>query len=99
MSSQQRRQYTREFKQEAVDLVEKQKYTIAEAARSLGIRANMLGRWRQEFRELKEEAFPGTGNQAGGVDELSRLREENRRLRMEKEILKKAAAFFARESE
>jgi len=99
MTSKQRRQYTKEFKREAVDLVEKQEYTIAEAARSLGIRANILGRWRQEFQEKQEEAFPGTGNQSGEADELSRLREENRRLKMEREILKKAAAFFARESE
>lgn len=99
MASKQRRQYTKDFKQEAVDLVEKQEYTIAEASRNLGIRASMLGRWRQEFREKREDAFPGTGNQVGEADELSRLREENRRLKMEREILKKAAAFFARESE
>jgi transposase len=99
MSGKQRRQYTKEFKREAADLVEKQQYTIAEAARSLGIRANMLRRWRQESQEKKEDAFPGTGNQLGEVDELGRLREENRRLKMEREILKKAAAFFARESE
>jgi transposase len=99
LSSKQRRQYTKEFKREAVDLIEKEKYTIAEAARSLGIRANTLSRWRQEYLTLKQDAFPGSGNEPGGQDELSRLREENRRLKMEKEILKKAAAFFARESE
>jgi transposase len=93
-----RRQYTREFKQEAVALIEQQNYTIAEAARNLGIRANILSRWRQEYLKLKQDAFPGSGNEPGGQDELSRLREENRRLKMEREILKKAAAFFARES-
>jgi transposase len=95
---QRRRQYSREFKQEAVALVEQKNYTIAEAARSLGIRANNLSRWRQEYLQLKQNAFPGSGHEPGGEDELSRLREENRRLKMEREILKKAAAFFARES-
>ena len=99
MTSTPRKQYTREFKQEAVWLVEKEKYRVAEAAKSLGINRNMLDRWLKEYREQKEKSFPGSGNESGGQDELSRLREENRRLRMEKEILKKAAAFFARESE
>ena len=98
MTGQQRRQYTAEFKKEAVELVTKQGYTIAEAARNLGIRANILGRWRQEYMKNQQDAFPGTGRQAGENDELNRLREENRKLKMEKEILKKAAAFFAKES-
>ena len=58
----------------------------------------MLDRWRREYRERAHDSFPGTGYQAGEAEELKRLREENRRLRLEKEILKKAAAFFARES-
>jgi transposase len=93
-----RKQYTKEFKKEAVELVTKQNYTIAQAAKSLGIRENMLSRWRQEYRSREEQAFPGTGHQSSEVEELNRLREENRRLKLEKEILKKAAAFFARES-
>jgi len=92
-----RRQYTAEFKREAVALVTEQRYKIAEAARSLGIRPNLLGRWRQEYLSDTEHAFPGTGHQ-NEADELTRLREENRRLKMEREILKKAAAFFAKES-
>ena len=93
-----RRRYTREFKREAVDLVTKRDYTIAEAAKSLDISRNTLSRWRREYRERAEDAFPGTGHQSGDMAELARLREENQRLRLEKEILKKAAAFFARES-
>jgi transposase len=93
-----RRQYTKEFKKEAVELVTKQKYTITQAASSLGISSNMLGRWRREYRAREQDAFPGTGHQTPEVEELKHLREENRRLRLEKEILKKAAAFFARES-
>lgn len=98
MIEKKRRQYTSEFKREAVELVTRENYTVAEAASSLGISRSMLDRWRREYREREKDAFPGTGHQAGEAEELKRLREENRRLRLEKEILKKAAAFFARES-
>ena len=94
----QRKQFTKEFKKEAIELITVQGYSIAQAARSLGIRDSMLGRWRQEYLLLAQNAFPGSGKEPEPADELSRLREENRRLKMEKEILKKAAAFFARES-
>lgn len=98
MTEQKRRQYTAEFKKEAVELVTRENYTVAQAAHSLGISRSMLDRWRREYRAREGDAFPGSGHQAGEVEELKRLREENRRLRLEKEILKKAAAFFARES-
>lgn len=98
MTNQKRRQYTPEFKREAVELVTRQDYTVAQAASSLGINSSMLGRWRREYQSRQQNAFPGTGHQSGEADELSRLREENRRLKLEREILKKAAAFFARES-
>ena len=98
MTERSRRQYSREFKREAVELVTKEKYTIAQAAKSLDVNANVLVRWRREFLKGEKEAFPGTGHQAGELEELARLREENRKLKLEKEILKKAAAFFARES-
>jgi transposase len=97
LNEQKRRRYTAEFKKEAVELVTREDYTVTQAAQSLGISRSMLDRWRREYRR-REGAFPGTGHQAAEVEELKRLREENRRLRLEKEILKKAAAFFARES-
>jgi transposase len=96
--NQKRRQYTAEFKREAVKLVTKQGYTVAEVSRSLDIRRTILDRWRREYLKRQENAFPGTGRQSGEADELSRLHEENRRLKLEREILKKAAAFFAKES-
>lgn len=96
--SNQRKQFTKEFKKEAVELITVQGYSIAAAARSLGIRDSVLGRWRQEYLQFAQDAFPGSGKEPAPADELTRLREENRRLKMEKEILKKAAAFFARES-
>lgn len=98
MSDKKRRQYTREFKKEAVELVTRQNYTVSQASNSLGISRNILDRWRREYKAQEQNAFPGTGRQSGEADELNRLREENRRLKLEREILKKAAAFFARES-
>ena len=96
MTERVRRQYTREFKKEAVELVTKQGYTVAQAAKSLDMNRSVLTRWRREYVEKAKDAFPGTGRQSGETEELSRLREENRQLRLEKEILKKAAAFFAK---
>ena len=99
MTNQKRRRYTGEFKREAVELITNQGYSIAEAARNLGIPRGMLRRWRNEQLEKQQSAFAGTGHQSFEAEELRRLREENRRLRLEREILKKAAAFFAKESE
>ncbi len=85
--------YSQEFKKEAVSLVTEQGYSVAEAAKSLGIAINMLYNWKAKFE----------ANQKGKVldenerSELQRLRKENRNLRMEKEVLKKASAFFAKE--
>ena len=80
------------IKMEEVDLVVKQGYTNAEAARNLGIRGNMLGRWRREQLKGPQNAVPGSGLQSNGL-EVNRLCEENRKLKLEREILKKAAAF------
>jgi transposase len=89
-----RRAYTAEFKREAVALVTQQGYTVAEAARSLGIHANLLRSWRLKLTQNENgvEAMKETDQ-----EELRRLRDENRRLRMERDILKKATAFFANE--
>jgi transposase len=69
MEERKRRKYTAEFKVEAVELVERQGYKIAEAARSLGIRPALLSRWRQEYLADKENAFPGTGHQESEREE------------------------------
>jgi len=74
-----RKQYTKEFKKEAVELVTKQNYTISQAAKSLDISGNILARWRREYRDREAQAFPGTGHQSPEMEELSRLREENRK--------------------
>ena len=88
-----RREYTEDFKRDAVALVTEQGYKPSEAARSLGIGDNLIRRWK---REVEGEA---SGAQLGADEreELKRLRKEVRMLRMEKEILKKASAYFAKE--
>jgi len=93
-----RKKYSREFKQDAVRLVTEQGYNQSEAARNLGIDRGMLARWIKEFQTDDSEAFRGNGKLTTEHEELRRLREENRRLKMERDILKKAATFFAKES-
>jgi len=93
-----RRNYTREFKVEAVKLVTDKGYSVAEAARSLGIGETLLRSWKQALEQQGEQAFPGHGNLPAVEEELRRLRAENKRLLMEREILKKATAFFAKEA-
>lgn len=85
--------YTKTFKEEAVALVIDQGYTVPEAAESLGIRANLLYGWKQQFEDKQSGAVLADDERS----ELMKLRKENKQLRMEKEILKKASAFFARE--
>ena len=87
-----RRKHTKEFKEDAVKLITEQGYSIAEAARSLGLNSNMLGKWK---RDMESE---NVGDTAALRAENRRLEKENKRLKMEREILKKAAAFFAGET-
>ena len=89
-----RRKYTREFKVSAVKLVNEQGYTIPDAARSLGVDPGSVRGWLARFSSEAGLAPKGDG---ALVAEIQRLRKENARLSMEREIFKKAAAFFARE--
>jgi len=93
-----RRTYTPEFKAEAVKLVTEQGYSVAEAARSLGIHDTLLRSWKQALEARGDQAFPGHGIPSSSEAELRRLRAENQRLRAERDILKKATALFAREA-
>ena len=93
-----RRTFTPEFKAEAVKLVTEQGYSIAEAARTLGVHDNQIRVWRQAVQAQGQQAFPGRGCLPAVEEELRRLRADNKRLLMERDILKKAAAFFAREA-
>ena len=93
-----RRTYTPEFKAEAVKLVTEQGYSVAEAARSLGLHENLIRSWKRALEAHGEQAFPGQGKLPAVEEELRRLRVENQRLRAERDILKKATALFAREA-
>ena len=87
------KRYPPSFKEEAVALVTEQGYTVIEAAKSLGIRPNQLYDWKAKFEAEKSGEVLSFDER----EELKRLRKEVKNLRMEKEILKKASAFFAKE--
>lgn len=85
--------YSKEFKEESVSLITEQGYSVAEAAKSLGIGTSMLYKWKQTL----EDQQSGKSLSSDEREELKKLRKEVKNLRMEKEILKKASAFFAKE--
>jgi len=93
-----RRTFTREFKVEAVKLITEQGRSFSEAAANLGIAESLLRKWKKDLDDQGVQAFPGKGNPPALEEELRRLRAENKRLQMERDILKKATAFFAKES-
>ena len=94
----QRRSYTREFKLEAVKLITEKGYSVAEAARSLDVGETLLRSWKQVFDKEGDRAFPGHGQLPTIEAELRQLRADNKRLLMERDILKKATAFFVVET-
>jgi transposase len=99
-SNRKRPEYTLEFKQDAAKLVNEKGYTHQQAADSLGISLSAIGRWvRAERGTVTVSTAKKTVLPLNDHAELVRLRKENERLRMEREILKKAAVFFAREAE
>ena len=87
--------YTAEFKLQAVKMITDQKLSVAEVARRLDVGENLLRTWKKAFEERGAAAFPGQGNLSPAEDELRRLRAEVQRLRAERDLLKKAAAYFA----
>ena len=93
----QRKKFGREFKLEAVNLVRERGVSIAQAARDLEINHNMLRRWVKEFGADPAHAFPGLGQMKPEQLEIDRLRKEVAKLKAERDILKKAAAYFAKE--
>jgi transposase len=97
MKKRKRKNYTQEFKEEAVKLITEQGYSFAEAGRNLGVNPNLLSRWKRDIEgDSNRDLSPASA--VSVQSELKRLRKENKQLRMEREILKKAAAFFAKES-
>lgn len=98
MAAKKRKSYSAEFKADAVRLVEGEKRSAASVARSLGISESMLNRWRQALAEGAETPFPGRGRQSGAEAEISLLKRKLARAQQERDILKKALAYFASES-
>jgi len=94
----QRRDFTDEFKNDAVKLVTENGYSCTETGRRLGVNHTNISRWVRQYRSQMENPTQNCGSVKEMQDELKRLRKENKRLLMEREILKKAAAFFANES-
>ena len=94
-----RRQHTREFKVEAVRLVEESGRPRAQIARELGVHESLLKRWKAQLESRPAaEVFPGNGKLSAAEEEVRRLRRENEQLRQERDFLRKTAAYFARES-
>jgi transposase len=93
-----RKSYTPEFKLQAVKMVLEQKLSVAEVGRRLDVSQSLLHLWKKAVLKDGSHAFPGSGHLTPQEDELRRLREENARLKMERDILKKATAFFASQS-
>jgi transposase len=93
-----RRKFSREFKVEAVKLVKERGVSVAQAARDLDVHENVMRKWVKEFGSDAAQAFPGQGQMKPEQQEIERLRRENLKLRAERDILKKAAAFFAKEA-
>ena len=92
-----RRKYTKQFKVGAVRLSKESGESFADLARRLGIHRNLLYKWRKQFQQHGDEAFPGQGKLRASDEEVRKLRRELARTRRERDILKKAIAFFAKE--
>jgi transposase len=93
----QRRKFGREFKVEAVRLIRERGVSVAQAARDLDVHETVLHRWVKQVAADPKHAFPGQGQMRPEQAEIDRLRKEVARLRAERDILKKATAFFARD--
>lgn len=94
----QRRRFSREFKLEAVKLIRDRGVSAAQASRDLDVHENVLRKWVKEFGSDPVQAFPGHGQMKPEHQEIERLRREVNKLKAERDILKKATAFFAREA-
>tara|TARA_R110002110_G_scaffold214050_1_gene427590 strand:+ start:65 stop:358 length:294 start_codon:yes stop_codon:yes gene_type:complete len=93
-----RKKYSKEFKLDAISLVRDQNISVAEASRNLGVSAQMLGRWIKEEESEDGQAFRGNGKLTSEQEEIRKLKTQVKRLEMEREILKKATVFFAKET-
>ena len=95
MSKKKRKSYSREFKKETVALITDKGYSIAEASRNLGIEYSVLRRWKNQLANDPQNAFPGKGKRKPDDQALQDLQRELERVKEERDILKKALAYFA----
>jgi transposase len=93
-----RKKYSKEFKLDAIALVVEQNYSQAEASKNLGVNHNMLGRSIKEADNEDGHAFRGNGKLTPEKEDIRNLKAQVKRLEMEREILKKATVFFAKET-
>ena len=94
-----RNKYSREFKVEAVKLIIEEGNKMVTVAKELGVHPTTLTRWKKEYAEDAKHSFPGKGYMKPEKEELARVKRENRRLRIENEILKKTVGYFAKDEE
>jgi len=92
-----RRRFDQEFKYEAVKLVTEGRETVASAARDLGIHENLLHKWKRQYLEDGEHAFPEKGRLKPHDEEVRRLKRELAKVTQQRDILKKALAIFSKE--
>jgi transposase len=92
------RRYTREFKVEAVKLVKERGVAVKQAARDPNLHPNVLHRWMKDFAADPQYGFPGKGQMKPEQLEIERLRREVQKFKAERDVLKRAAAYFAKES-
>ncbi len=92
-----RRTYPTEFKEEAIDLVERDGLSCVQVEKDLGIGKGVVSRWIQERKKLKDDAFCGSGNIRPSEKEYKNLKKELERVKRERDILKKAVAIFSKE--
>lgn len=92
-----RRIFSREFKVEAVRLIKDRGVSVAQASRDLDVHENVLRKWVKQFAADPREAFPGQGQMKPEQAEIERLKREVQKLKAERDILKKAAAYFAKD--
>ena len=94
-----RRRFTREFKLEAVKLIRERGVSYTQASQDLGVHPTQLRHWVKAFAEDPAQAFPGHGQMKPEAAEIARLKREVTKLKAERDILKKAAAYFAKENQ
>ena len=95
MSKKKRKSYSHEFKEDAVRLITEKGYSIAEASRNLGVEYSVLRRWKKQLADDPINAFPGKGKLKAPDEELRRIKRKLDRVTEERDILKKALAYFA----